>query len=218
MTSSPGWRKGWPPRVAGTAAAGIRVRAPANPVVGNKLLAALSKTAGLPSLSPDTLRRTLQPYPAEVQGVAEPLFQRLHQDAQKQQARLAEFESVLHGGDARQGRNSFFGSKAACSTCHTAGTEGGTIGPDLSKIGGIRTGRDLLEAILFPSSSFVRSYEPYVLATTDGRTYNGTLGRDTADAVILVTTDRTEIRVPARPSTRFSRARSQSCPRVWKPS
>ena len=167
-----------------------------NPVVGNKLLAALSKTAGLPSLSPEALRRTLQAYPAEVQRRAAPLFERLHVDAQKQQARLAEFESVSHGGNARQGRNIFFGSKAACATCHTAGTDGGTIGPDLSKIGSIRTGRDLLEAILFPSASFVRGYEPYVLATSDGRTYNGTLGRDTADAVILVTADRTEIRVP----------------------
>ena len=36
----------------------------ANPVVGNKLLVALSKTAGLSSLSPDTLRRTLQAYSA----------------------------------------------------------------------------------------------------------------------------------------------------------
>jgi putative heme-binding domain-containing protein len=117
-------------------------------------------------------------------------------DAQQQQARLAEFESVLHGGNARDGRDVFFGSKAACATCHTAGTAGGTIGPDLSKIASIRTGHDLIEAILFPSDSFVRGYEPYVLATTDGRSYNGILGRDTADAVILVTADRTEVRVP----------------------
>jgi putative membrane-bound dehydrogenase-like protein len=167
-----------------------------NSIVGNKLFGALRKTGGLPSLSPAALQRTLQAYPAEVQRAAEPLFLRLHVDARMQQARLAEFEPVLHGGNARRGRNIFFVSTAACATCHTAGTDGGNIGPDLSKIGGIRTGRDLLEAILFPSSSFVRGYEPYVLATSDGRTYNGTLARDNADAVILVTAERSEFRVP----------------------
>jgi putative membrane-bound dehydrogenase-like protein len=167
-----------------------------DPGVGNALLAALSKAPGLPSLSPEALRRTLQAYPATVQRGAEPLFQRLHLDVQKQQARLAEFEPVLHGGHAGEGRKVFFGSKAGCATCHTAGTDGGTVGPDLSKIGSIRTGRDLLEAVLFPSASFVRGYEPYVLATRDGRTYNGILGRETADALILVTPDRTEMRVP----------------------
>jgi putative membrane-bound dehydrogenase-like protein len=167
-----------------------------NPVVGNKLVAALSKAGGLASLSSDTLRRALAAYPAEVERAAEPIFQRLYLDEKKQQARLAEFEAVLHGGNARQGRNIFLGSKAACATCHTVGTDGAAIGPDLSKIGSIRTGRDLLEAILFPSASFARGYEPYVLATKDGQTVSGILGRDTADAVILVNADRTEIRVP----------------------
>jgi putative heme-binding domain-containing protein len=167
-----------------------------SPVVGDALIAALSKTAGLRSVSPEALRRTLQGYPAAVQRAADPLFQQSHLDAQKQQARLAEFESVLHGGNARQGRNVFFGTKAACATCHTAGTDGGTIGPDLSKIGSIRSGRDLLEAILFPSASFVRGYEPYVVATRDGQIANGILGRETADAITLVTAARTEIRVP----------------------
>src|SRR5262249_6902681 len=80
--------------------------------------------------------------------------------------------------------------------CHTVGGVGGKIGPELSKIGSIRTPRDLLESIVFPSSSIVRGYEPYLVATKDGRIYNGPLKQATADAVTLVTTDRVEIRVP----------------------
>jgi hypothetical protein len=36
---------------------------------------------------------------------------------------------------------------------------GGKVGPDLTSVGQIRTERDLLEAVVYPSASFVRSYE-----------------------------------------------------------
>src|SRR5262249_23813675 len=67
---------------------------------------------------------------------------------------------------------------------------------DLSKIGSIRTPQDLLESIVFPSASLVRGYEPYTVATKDGRVFNGILGRDTVEAIYLITADRTEIRIP----------------------
>ena len=72
--------------------------------------------------------------------------------------------------------------------------EGGRIGPDLSKIATIRTGRDLLEALVFPSASFVRGYEPYVVLTQDGRPYMGTLARETVDAIFLYTSEGAELR------------------------
>jgi putative heme-binding domain-containing protein len=111
-------------------------------------------------------------------------------------ARLLELAPALLGGDAQRGRNVFFGNKAACSTCHAIKAEGGLIGPDLSTIGAIRTGKDLLESIAFPSASFVRGYEPYVVATKDGRVYNGILKRESTEAIYLVTAERTEVRVP----------------------
>jgi putative membrane-bound dehydrogenase-like protein len=167
--------------------------------VGRKLLAALDKAPGLTSLSPENVQRTLQGYPEEVRQGLAPFLQRLEFDLEKKKARLAELAPVLLGGDAKRGRALFYGNKAACSTCHAVKSEGGQIGPDLSTIGGIRTGRDLLEAIAFPSASFVRGYEPYVVATKDGRLHNGILKRETPDAIYLVTAERTEIRL-ARPA------------------
>ena len=38
------------------------------------------------------------------------------------------------------------------------------------RIGETRTERDLLESILYPSLSFVRSFEPVLIVTDDGRT------------------------------------------------
>src|SRR5262249_46117594 len=116
-------------------------------------------------------------------------------DAEKQKARLAELEPVLSGGRSTQGRTLFFGPKAACAGCHTVAGVGSKIGPDLSKIGSIRTPRDLLESIVFPSASIARGYEPYLVLTRAGRSHNGILAQATAEAVTLVTTERTEVRI-----------------------
>lgn len=167
-----------------------------NAEVGKQLVASLEKAPGLDSLTPDGLRAALKRYPLAVQTAAAPLFQRLEIDTAAQQTRLAELAPVLEGGDPKNGRRVFFGNKAACATCHAVGNDGGKIGPELSKIAGIRTGCDLLEAVVFPSASFVRGYEPYVIATRQGRLYTGIIGRQTADAIFLVTTERNEIRIP----------------------
>ena len=68
-----------------------------------------------------------------------------------------------------RGRRLFFGEKVACSSCHTIGTEGGHVGPDLTGIGAIRSGHDLLEAIVFPSASFVPGHEVFNVDTGNDR-------------------------------------------------
>ena len=62
---------------------------------------------------------------------------------------------------------------------------GGRAGPDLTRIGRIRNERDLLEAILFPSVSFVRSYEPTTIVTVDGRVLNGVVRNETSREITL---------------------------------
>jgi putative heme-binding domain-containing protein len=102
-------------------------------------------------------------------------------------ARLAEFEPLLSGGDPDRGRSVFFGAKVACATCHRLGDSGGRIGPDLTRIGAIRSGHDLLESILWPSSTFAQGYESYTVATADGRVLGGMIARQ--DATVLVLRD-----------------------------
>jgi len=65
----------------------------------------------------------------------------------------------LPGGDVRRGQLIFNNPKFACISCHSVGYRGGHLGPDLTSVGTIRTERDLLESIVYPSASFVRSYE-----------------------------------------------------------
>jgi putative membrane-bound dehydrogenase-like protein len=105
--------------------------------------------------------------------------------APEMQSRLAEFLPLLDGGNAERGRAVFVSSKTACSTCHQVGNEGGRIGPDLSQIGAIRAGRDILESVLFPSSTIAQEFEQYLVITTEGRTISGIMAHETADTIVL---------------------------------
>ncbi len=165
--------------------------------VGQALVAALGHSAGLKSLHAETLTATLAGYPDAVRQAAGGLVDQLTVNKEKQQARLAELSDVLAGGEIQRGRDLFFANqKAICATCHAVQGQGGQFGPELSKIGAIRAPRDLLEAIVFPSSSFARGYEPLNVVTTDGQVVSGIIARETADAIHLVGNTRVEVRVP----------------------
>lgn len=183
-----------------------------NPVVGKNLLAALDRAPGLPALLPERLRQTLKDYPQEIRDAAASIFKKLEVDTEKMKVKLIELEPVLTIGDVKRGKDVFFGKKAACSTCHLVAGQGGQIGPDLTKIGGIRTGRDLLEAVVFPSASFARGFEPFVVATTSGQVFTGILKRETADAIFLVNTERAEIRIRRKDIDQFEPGRVSIMP------
>jgi hypothetical protein len=102
----------------------------------------------------------------------------------------------LPEGDPARGHAVFLSNKAACTTCHALAYAGGRIGPDLTKIGAIRTPGDLLEAIVLPSASFVRSYEPVVVLTVDGRAFAGTIREENDSEVVLQTTATATERIP----------------------
>jgi putative heme-binding domain-containing protein len=107
------------------------------------------------------------------------------EELQDRQVRLAEFEPLLAGGDPGRGRAVFFGTKVVCASCHRIRDQGGQSGPNLTQIGAIRSGHDLLESVLWPSSTFAQGFETYTVATADGRVLNGLIARQDADVLIL---------------------------------
>ena len=62
---------------------------------------------------------------------------------------------------------------------------GGKLGPDLTRIGQVRKKMDLLEAVVFPSASFVRSYETMQVTTGDGGVLTGIIRDQDAGQVTL---------------------------------
>jgi putative membrane-bound dehydrogenase-like protein len=164
--------------------------------LGLKLVAALRESHSLSSVPAEALKKRLKDYPAAVQRQAEALYEALSADAAQQRARLESLLAALSRGDIRRGQAVFNNTKVACVSCHAIGYLGGKVGPDLTRIGGTRSERDLLEAIAFPSASFVRSYEPVLIAIKDGRVLNGVLRKDAPDEVILATSATEEARIP----------------------
>ena len=134
--------------------------------------------------------------PEKLRPYADSLAAFLKQQKEGEAKRLAESEPLLAGGDAFRGRGVFLSQKTACGTCHRVGSEGGRIGPDLTKVGAIRSGRDLLESILLPSSTFAQGYEPWSVITKDGRELDGVLARQDADAILLRDASGAETLVP----------------------
>lgn len=163
--------------------------------LGATLLAALKSSPVRSSLRIDTLKPRLVKFGPAIQKQAEELYASLNVDADTQKAKLEEMVPLIKDGDIRRGQQVFNSAKAACAACHAIGYLGGNIGPDLTRIGGIRTERDLLESIVFPSASFVRSYEPVLVSMRDGKVHNGVIRKDAADEIVLGIGPNQEIRL-----------------------
>lgn len=147
-----------------------------------------------------------QKWPASARQAVQPLIDELQSVEASQVEKLNRLEPLVRNASAVRGHEVFFSEKAKCATCHRIGEQGGKIGPDLSGIGRIRRERDLLEAILFPSKSFAREYEPYSIVTTDGKVVSGLISHETADTLsiqqatgepIVIPRNQVETMVPA---------------------
>jgi len=154
---------------------------------GESLLAALGRSKARTAIRPEMLRAVLKGYPAEIRAQGDRFLETLDTGLAGRRQRLEKIRSGLPAGDVRRGQAVFNSPKAACIQCHRLGYQGGDVGPELTRIGTVRSADDLLEAIVEPSASLVRSYEPVSVTTRDGEERLGILRRDDARGVALVT-------------------------------
>jgi putative heme-binding domain-containing protein len=165
---------------------------------GLAMLGALKRSKVRSSVRAEVLRPVLSKYPEPVRTEGEALLDALTLDTVNQIRRLETLLPTLQGGDIARGQAVFNNTKVACYSCHAIGYMGGRIGPDLTRIGQVRSERDLLEAILYPSASFARGYEPVVIKTRSAEVHTGVLrNNDLPDEVVLAT-ERDETRIPRR--------------------
>ena len=85
-------------------------------------------------------------------------------------------------GNVENGKKMFV---AHCAKCHKHGTEGVTIGPDLTGFG-VHPKEELVIAILDPSRSVEGNFKLYRVLTSDDRTVLGILGAQTATTTEII--------------------------------
>ena len=175
---------------------GAFLHGPSDADTAAKLLAKLQVAPGRWGLQQAMLHQLFQRFPAPAHENAATMIGEIANQNVAKDGRLAELELTVRGGDPARGQAAFAAGAGACVSCHRVGTTGGVIGPDLSHIGKIRTRRDLLESISFPSATIARGYESFQLTLQDGRALVGTMPRETADTLFVRTADGTENAVP----------------------
>ncbi len=161
--------------------------------VGEQLTKALSETPVLANFSEEEIRSTFDSFPPSLQPVVEELIVTLNKSKEERLSRLEEIENALATGDIDRGRAIFFG-KATCYTCHKIGQEGGDLGPDLTSIRSDRSIHDIIEAVVYPSVSFVREYETYQIKTNTD-THIGIIREESPDVIVLGIAPETSIRI-----------------------
>jgi putative heme-binding domain-containing protein len=164
-----------------------------NSQIGNALATTLSNSPSLDSYQEENIKAVFAQYPADVKPAVENLLTKLRNARAGRLTKLKAMESRIGQGDLERGRKLYF-SKAICASCHTLGEDGGKLGPDLTSIQRDRSPHDLLEAIVYPSASFVREYETYRIKTKTND-YTGIIKEKNPEAILLATSPQTSVRI-----------------------
>ncbi|NRB43503.1 MAG: HEAT repeat domain-containing protein [Verrucomicrobiales bacterium] len=154
--------------------------------IGVRLAAALVKVQD--SIHPNDLKLIADAFPESAKEAHSALTVLAKEDPLADRTKKEKLESVLarlKSGNGSRGRALFYSNRSTCSLCHRVAGQGGLLGPDLSKIGSIRKEQDLLEAIIFPSSTVVNGYENYIIQTHEGNTHLGIIQHESSDSIYV---------------------------------
>jgi putative heme-binding domain-containing protein len=128
------------------------------------------------------------------QGTEMPRFTSEQTSDQQVREILVHLRTLTAGGAAAPARgNAANGSKlfeARCAACHAVGGRGGRLGPDLSRIGALRSSAALTGKVRNPNRSFVAGYRPVTIVLGDGRRIRGVAKNE--DAFSIQVMDATE--------------------------
>jgi len=144
------------------------------PGQGRRIAAALADSPQLGTLQPDRVRVGFGRWPRDVFAPMEKAFDAAQAANLAKAARLDELaRKAAREGRPAEGAKVFASGRGACMACHKVGDLGRAVGPDLSRIGDIRTERELLESIVLPSATLSRDYETILVGTSDGQSHLG---------------------------------------------
>lgn len=164
------------------------VRKSKEPEVGSAFAREIAKNPVISSQQESAYRTAFSDLPPEIfETIILPAYNSAMAAAETKKRLLGPLaDKALASGNAVNGKKNFEMGKGTCIACHKIGEAGRPIGPDLSHIGAIRTERDLLESILFPSNTLARDYEAHVIETSDGQQTLGVIKSHTAEGLLVI--------------------------------
>ena len=89
-------------------------------------------------------------------------------------------------GDPARGRALFV---AECAACHRVGLSGGALGPELGRIGAVRSREALVAAVREPSAAIALGFRGVTLRTRNHERIQGVVKSEDAFSVQVLTTD-----------------------------
>ena len=90
------------------------------------------------------------------------------------------------GSKGSAARGALVFRKAQCNACHRYGSEGETMGSDLTSVSRRFQKKEILESILFPSYVISDQYAAQTLTTQDGRSLTGLVATDGPNRIVLL--------------------------------
>ncbi len=166
--------------------------------LAKKMAVELAKNLSLISQQESVYRTALSAHPPEIfETIILPALRKAGEAIDAKKRLLVPLaEKVTTSGDAVAGRAAYESGKGTCIACHQIGDKGRPIGPNLSHIGAIRTERDIIESILFPSNTLARDYEAHVIETRDGQGITGVIRSHTAEGLLVADVAGQERNIP----------------------
>ncbi|WP_414661205.1 PVC-type heme-binding CxxCH protein [Horticoccus sp. 23ND18S-11] len=163
----------------------LKIARRADPATGRIWAEALARSPVFGAIEESAVRSAFSGMPAELyEQILMPAVRAATEEKDAKKRLLETLTTKSGQGRVAAGQAVF--ATSTCVACHKAGELGRVLGPDLSRIGQIRSARDLLESILFPSATIARDFETHIVETADRQTHTGTVKRETAAALVLV--------------------------------
>ncbi|MCB1210808.1 MAG: c-type cytochrome, partial [Verrucomicrobiales bacterium] len=164
------------------------VRKNKDPEIGSAIAREIAKNPVIASAQESHYRTAFADQPPEIfESILHPAYTKAIEATEAKKRQLGSLaERAAASGNASRGQSHFAAGKGTCMACHKIGDIGRPIGPDLSHIGAIRTERDILESILFPSNTLARDYEAHLIETSDGQQTMAVIKSHTAEGLLVI--------------------------------
>ncbi len=173
------------------------VRQSKEAAIGTAFATALKDAPALGAFQESEIRTAFSSYPPEVFEVVAPALRELAAEDSVRRRKVETLPALIAAkGRPAEGRKVFESGKGACIACHRIGDVGNLVGPNLSAIGQIRSERDILESVLFPSATLARDYEAHAIDMSNGESFVGVIRRNLPDAIVIADSSGQERTLP----------------------